>query len=326
MSGEIRWLLPQGGGRYKANLHCHTTLSDGAWTPARVKREYAARGYAVVAYTDHNIYRFHRELCDDTFLALGAVEVNLDPPKSDNRAWDNTTVYHLNFYDPTPEAPRGAFPLPPQGAYGTRAANAYIAQMRALGFLCCYNHPWWSLQTYDDYKGLEGLCAFEIYNHGCEQEGLYGYAPQAYDELLRGGWRLACLATDDNHNLLPTEHPLCDAFGGFTIICAEALTSAAVLKAVENRQVYASCGPLLHALYVRGGVLTVECSPCAKIYVRGAGRGTHCAAAIGEPLTRAEFTLTGHERYVRVELRDENGRFACSSAYFADELFAQTSQ
>lgn len=44
----------------------------------------------------------------------------------------------------------------------------------------------------------------EIYNHGCEHDGLYGYAPLAYDEMLR----ISCIATDDNHNAYPPENPL----------------------------------------------------------------------------------------------------------------------
>ncbi len=67
------WLLPQEGAFYKANLHCHTTFSDGVWTPEQVKKEYQARGYSIVAFTDHNVYRFHRGLCDEHFVALAAM-------------------------------------------------------------------------------------------------------------------------------------------------------------------------------------------------------------------------------------------------------------
>ena len=48
-----RYLLPQDGQFYKANLHCHTVISDGHLTPAEVKEAYVAQGYAVVAFTDH---------------------------------------------------------------------------------------------------------------------------------------------------------------------------------------------------------------------------------------------------------------------------------
>ena len=172
------WLLPQEGAFYKANLHCHTTFSDGVWTPEQVKKEYQARGYSIVAFTDHNVYRFHRGLCDEHFVALAAMEANVDRPMEGVRIWDTTPVYHLNFYDTDPFCEKDV-PLPDKSDYSLDAVNRYIAAMRAKGFLCCYNHPWWSLQTARDYDGLRGLDAFEIFNYGCELEGLYGYAPQA---------------------------------------------------------------------------------------------------------------------------------------------------
>lgn len=50
-------LLPGGVTYYKANLHCHTTLSDGKLTPEEIKEAYKSRGYQVVAFTDHRVYR-----------------------------------------------------------------------------------------------------------------------------------------------------------------------------------------------------------------------------------------------------------------------------
>ena len=44
-------------GRFKANLHAHTTRSDGALSPGEVIDAYAARGYDVLAITDHDTYR-----------------------------------------------------------------------------------------------------------------------------------------------------------------------------------------------------------------------------------------------------------------------------
>ena len=35
-----KYLLPKDGTFYKANLHCHTTLSDGHLTPEEVKEIY----------------------------------------------------------------------------------------------------------------------------------------------------------------------------------------------------------------------------------------------------------------------------------------------
>lgn len=319
--GKRVYLLPETGGWYKANLHCHTTFSDGKWTPEEVKQAYRQQGYAVVAYTDHNRWAWHQALCDEHFLALAALEVNIDRPMEGVRTWDTTPVYHLNFYDRAPWARRVPVPLPDRHAYSLPAVNAYLAEMKRQGFLCCYNHPWWSLQTHADYAGLEGLDAFEIYNHGCQLEGLYGYAPQAYDELLRGGRRIACFAGDDNHNEAAPGEPFCDAFGGWTMIKAPRLAYEDVIRALERRQCYTSNGPALNELYVEGGALHVACSPAACIYVHGVGRkALRAAARAGETLAGAVFPLTGQEAYLRVEVRDRQGRFAASCAYFQDEL------
>ena len=43
------------GKSYKANLHCHTTVSDGHYSPEEVKEYYKAHGYSVIAFTDHEI-------------------------------------------------------------------------------------------------------------------------------------------------------------------------------------------------------------------------------------------------------------------------------
>ena len=37
-------LLPVGENLYKANLHCHTDISDGKMTPEEVKEKYKALG------------------------------------------------------------------------------------------------------------------------------------------------------------------------------------------------------------------------------------------------------------------------------------------
>lgn len=159
---NIRWFLPPEGVWCKANLHCHTTLSHGAWTPERVKEEYQKRDYSVVTYTDHNTYHFHKSLCDESFVALAALEVNIDKPMQQSGMWNTTPVYHLNFYDTKPESRALPVPLPKRFDDSPHAVNLYIEQMKKLGFFCCYNHPWWSLQTSEVYRQLRSLDAFEF--------------------------------------------------------------------------------------------------------------------------------------------------------------------
>ena len=305
---------------YKANLHCHSTLSDGNLTPEDLKTAYMAEGYSIVAYTDHRVYAWHKELTDDNFLALAAYEVDMNEWPDRPNGFDRVKTYHLNLYDKQPALDKEA--VLPERRYGDMDyLNHYIESMRQKGFLVCYNHPYWSLQTLDDYRDIRGCFAMEIYNHGCEIDGLYGYNPQVYDEMLRTGNRLACVSTDDNHNTYPFGHPMCDSFGGFIMVQAPSLDYGAVMQALEQGDFYSSMGPEFYEISLEGRTLRIDCSPVQKIYVQTQGRFCHKAVApVGETLTHAEFELNGNEGYIRVDLRDAQGLHANSNAYFLDEV------
>ena len=234
MSERI-YLLPKEGNVYKANLHCHTVHSDGHLTPEEVKAAYLEQGYQIVAVTDHRHYQWHENLCDEKFLALAAMEVDINEHFKRPGDFSRVKTYHINLYDAMPKqfTQEKQADLQPERRYNdTDYINEYIRKMKEYGFFACYNHPYWSLQNYDDYKNLRGFWGMEIYNYGCEHDGLYGFNPQSYDEMLRQGNRLFCVAADDNHNARPFGDPLCDSFGGFVMVKAEELTYDAVIKAL----------------------------------------------------------------------------------------------
>lgn len=312
---EDRIFLEEGKPFYKANLHCHTTISDGRMTPEEIRAAYKKEGYSVVAYTDHCRYRWHRELEDESFLPLAAYETQID-----EGVWgDRAKTYHINFYDcepwKNPEEKKG---LGQTGlSYGDiEGINKYVAEMKEKGFLACYNHPYWSLQDARDYRNLQGFWAMEIYNYGCEQEGLYGYNPQAYDEMLRAGQEIFCVATDDNHDVYPIGTAGNDSFGGFTMIQADEFSYEGVIRAMKEGRFYASMGPEIRALEIKDGKLEIKTSEVQKIFVKQEGRRCYCLLAEeGQSLTEAAFPLDGREGYIRVECRDALGRYACSNAY-----------
>lgn len=318
MSEKIN-LLPEAGHFYKANLHCHTVDSDGRLTHEEVKAEYQKRGYRIVAYTDHRKYGWHKELCDREFVALAAMEVDINEHFKVPGDFSRVKTYHINLYDAMPEKyqeEKQRSPLPERKYYDMDYINDYIRKMKAYGFFACYNHPYWSLQNYEDYKGLRGFWGMEIYNYGCDLDGMYGFHPQSYDEMLRLGNRLFCVAADDNHNAFPFEDPLSDSFGGFTMVKAPELTYGAVTEALLNGNFYSSMGPEIHGLSVEDGVLKVETSPVDKIFVMTQGRNCYReAAAPGQTISGGSFSLNGTEGYIRVQIRDREGRYACSNAY-----------
>ena len=298
---------------FKANLHCHTTVSDGKWTPGQVKERYMAKGYSVVAFTDHFVLQNHSYLNEDNFLALNAceLEVKQKQPEQPN---EKIKLYHFNLYSLNPDADL----TPPQmnmDYYDIDAINRYISERTEEGFLVCYNHPFWSLQTYEDYSALKGCFAIEIYNHGCEiTDGFYGYNPQVYDEMLRLQNKIYCLSTDDNHNFKPVDSPDCDSFGGFVMINSENLTYSDIMNSLKNGDFYSSQGPELYEISLNGNKLTVKCSDVKLIVVYTDGR--KCYIAKGENLTGAEFTLKGNEKYIRVMCRDKEHKDANSNAYW----------
>lgn len=315
---QDRVLLPENR-YYKANFHCHTTVSDGRLSPEETKAAYQKEGYSIIAFTDHRKYVWHTELDDENFLALAALEMDLTEQDKD---WPIAKTYHLNLFDTDPTQDRSGIDFLPDFAYGDlEGMNRYIARMNGLGFLVCYNHPYWSLQNYEDYKDLQGLFAMEIYNYGCETEGLYGFSPQAYDEMLRCGHRLCALATDDNHNVFPFGTAGCDSFGGFVQIAADKLDYPSVIQALRDKRFYWSMGPELKGVEIRDGVLRIRTSPVEKIFVVLENRNYYRKQVLpGESLEYAEFPLSGKEGWLRVEVKDARGRFAGSSAYCMDEL------
>ena len=75
-----KYLIPETGQFYKANLHCHTTISDGSMTPEQVKQHYLCHGYSIIAFTDHCVLIPHPELKDDHFLPLNGFETEIIAP------------------------------------------------------------------------------------------------------------------------------------------------------------------------------------------------------------------------------------------------------
>lgn len=309
---------PENGSFYKANLHCHTVISDGKYTKEEIKELYQKEGYSIVAFTDHRTYGWHEELCDEKFLAIAGLEVDIN--ETGKPDFNHTRTYHLNLFDRKPDTAKKV-PLPTMDYHEKEKINEYLEKIRDMGFLVCYNHPYWSLQNYEDYKDLRGIFAMEIYNHGCEHDGLYGYQPQSYEEMLRTGMRIFCLATDDNHNSFPLDHPLSDSFGGFIMVKAPDLAYDSVMEALRAGNFYFSMGPEIYDAYIKDGILTVKTSPVKKIFVNQDGRDCYKALARqGETITEASFTLSGTEKYVRIVIQDEARNCAGTNPCFFEEF------
>ena len=91
-----KYLLPKEGKFYKANLHMHTTISDGRMTLEETKREFMKHGYSIVAFTDHEVMVPHIDLSDENFLAITSTEISLNIEFK--APFEYLKCYHLNLY------------------------------------------------------------------------------------------------------------------------------------------------------------------------------------------------------------------------------------
>ena len=158
-------LLPASYGSYKANLHCHTTLSDGRLTPEEVKARYLSEGYSVVAFTDHNVLVDHSDLTDGRFLALTGIEVDTDSFLY-GRKHDFNQTCHLCAILRDPARP---VPIYRAEQYTGEAIRAKVDEFHRGGYIVNYNHPTWSAEGPDEFLAYGDFDGMEINNY-CNNE------------------------------------------------------------------------------------------------------------------------------------------------------------
>lgn len=337
-----KYLIPETGKFYKANLHCHSTVSDGSLTPEELKKAYMEQGYSIIAYTDHNVLIPHPELADENFLPLNGYEMDITPPSDGSPSTktchfclialepDNLTqvCYHRSEYLRSNAVNYRSKVKFDESAedYERIYSGEKISEMMKMGhdngFFITYNHPGWSLETYNEYINYHHMHAMEICNFGCVVAGYPDYNEKEYDEMLRSGKRIYCIATDDNHNrhAYPSKH--CDSFGGFTMIKAEKLEYRTITQALEDGSFYASQGPQIHSLWFEDGKIRITCSDADRIIMNTGRRLAKSEySQTGKPLNEASFEVLPEDLYVRLTVIDKAGYPANTNAYFTDQLF-----
>lgn len=343
------YLLPPDGAFRRANLHCHTTVSDGAFTPPEIKSRYKAAGYEIVAFSDHEVPLPHTDLKDEAFLPITSYEIAFNKPGLYDNHW--TPTHHLNLFSKE-EFPR-RFPyicpgenwwgckfFEPSGFvpsdfeidsrtpdYSLEGIQKLIDRANARGFLVSYNHPGWSLQNPENYVPLDGVWGVECYNTGCHRGGyvldnselpLYNY--------LRAGKDVFPLAQDDNHG--PGSE-----FGGWTMIKSPTLEYSDVMGALERGEFYASTGPSIDHLWIENGTVHLESPDGVLAFLTTESRfQRRFAAPAGERLV-ARFDIKewlqgardparphSERPFFRISVYDGQGRWALTRGFRTDQL------
>lgn len=342
-----KYLLPESGQFYKANIHCHSTVSDGCLTPEQIKKAYMDHGYSVVAYTDHDVFIDHQDLTDENFVALNGYEMEINEAPQEGRqrkcchmcfvalkpdnltqvcyhrekyVWGNALGYRnqLKFDENLPDYER---------EYSAEKISEMMKIGRENGFFVTYNHPAWSFETYPEYTAYQNMNAMEIVNYGCFNAGYNDYAPEVYDDMLRYGkcGKIYCVATDDNHNYSPLTSMKCDSFGGFIMIKSDKLEYQSITDAMVKGNFYASQGPKIYSLVYEDGKLKIQTSDAESIFFTTGKRRTGVVqnSVMSDTVNYGEFEVKDTDIYVRVTVVSKDGKHACTNAYFVDDLMKE---
>jgi len=273
---------------YKANLHTHTTTSDGRAGPAETAELYRQAGYHVLALTDHNKTNDVRGLSRSNFLVVSGLEYHPQCPSTDNpHHLVAVNVAHGFGFDETyPED-----------------ANACIRAVKAAGGESILAHPLWCGHRYDMHAYLEGYIGLEIYNATCDKiarsSGEVDWA-----HLLDAGRIVPGLAVDDAHGEM-------DRFCGWNWLRLKRLTVAAVMDALRTGCYYSSTGPKISGFRVRHGAVEVSCSPVEFIYLSAQTyHGARRKAEPGKAIAKFICPVGAGWTYVRAIAVDHAGRKA----------------
>lgn len=281
---------------WRGNLHTHSTLSDGARTPAEICRDYREAGYDFISLTDHFMEKYNFPIADtlpfrtESFTTILGAELHAGQI-------GNGTIWHILAVGlPTDFAPPTPAETGPQIAQRAVAAGAFVAAA----------HPSWYALSEADVLSLGPVHAVEIFNGIAGGDNDRADSWPLLNVLLDRGYRYFAIAADDAHRK-PGYTDFCE---GWVQVKAEANEPGALLAALKAGHFYASTGPEIHDVQVVAGKsLTVGCSPASRIFVTGSNRqGRH---VFGDGLTEAAIDISGLDSpYLRVTVRDSQGKRA----------------
>ncbi len=177
------------------------------------------------------------------------------------------------------------------------------------------------MHTYDDYAGLRGIWAVEVYNN--ETAKLCGQqdTDRPFVEMLRAGASVFPICTDDSH------HPG-TRFGGFTMIKTPDFSYGGIINALEKGDFYSSMGPLIKELVYEDGKVTVRTSGVKEILLATERRYNRVKTAESGEMDEAVLDISDYleqnetvqgkrwPSYFRIRIKDSQGRYAYSRAYW----------
>ena len=284
---------------FKANLHTHSTTSDGKFEPEKVIQLYADAGYDVLAFTDHKKTNPVSKYNSRGMTLISGMELHPAGPRN--------IMWHILGLDVPEDF------IYPEPASGQEAVDA----VTSVGGIAFCAHPYWCGLTSAEVATLKGIEGIEVYNTSTRYIGKE-YNMQCWDELLDAGFHYTALAVDDIHKQR-------DLFKGFVYILAEDKSKGSVMDALKKGNFYSSQGPEFTRITFENGILSADFTPVISAIgvmkqYRGICQGIEDAEGPGsedKEITHFESDLSSfHDNYIRLQLKDRNGRMAWSNPIF----------
>ena len=281
-------------GWLKGQLHLHSTHSDGADAPAEVIRDYEARGYDFIAFTDHRTVPPAAELSVPTrMVVIPGEEYGCSKRSGDQELG----IIGIDA------------PLPADLEH-----PAYMDAAAASGGFVIFNHPTWHIHHWPIFKMLKlrRAHALEVYNAVCDWLPGAAECADKWDRLLTTGYRIWAVATDDAHR---PEHR-----DRAWVMVNAVRSRQAIVAALKAGRFYASSGVVIDSITLDGNVLRVESANAQEIRFF-ADRGSMRGRELG---TGASCEVHDNDIYLRAELYGQGASKAWTQPVFVESERSRT--
>ena len=285
---------PSGGYWYRGNTHTHSQLPDTD-DRATIAGWYKNAGYDFLMISDHNYDVNQSDYCPSslttpTFLMICGVEL------SNSR---HVTALGIANYIGNESSLQSAVTLT-------------IAQ----GGVPILNHPQDSVVSASTFLSTVGLNHFEVVNGGRLSQ-----TPATeilWDQILSASnGRLAYgVAADDNH------YTFSQAFKGWIVVRANALTKDNILAAMRAGDFYASTGIVMNDYVIDYAAKTITIDSQNGNTITFIGNNGSILKTVSGAL--GVYQVTGSEKYVRAKITNTAGKMAWTQPIYVSSFGAIT--
>jgi len=281
---------------YKAQMHCHTTNSDGNYDPIDLINKYKDAGYEILMITDHNFVTNGASYNVPGILCINGEEITFD------RHMNGFFLDHAIIPDENFNCQDAIYSVQAQG--GLIQLNHYCA-----GLL---TPDEWEVSASEIMNLNNGPDILEIFNTA--QEALQTHDDKTiWDSLLTAGKIVWGGADDDFH---PAVLESIEFNHAWNMIFLDSLTENNVYQAIKNGNFYASTGVEIYNYNVTNyntfKIIEIN-SNATKIDFWGPGHTLLYSVNGGN----AQYTLQDYS-YVRAELSigTNNKKYAWTQPVF----------